>query len=221
MGDYPQGHMIRRLGLVEQPVPDVFRSRSGESVQDYHDRTYRGYFFPATLAPLNLPKSAFVEIANPLLSRRVLEISLRLPDILRRERFGFKRVVQEHGPDIPFATAHAPAEPHQYLSRDDLREAFRRELESSTAANILPPEALPGLASTLAEDAVLDARQSGRARLKAMLPERAYALLRSHARLALSPRRLGFRAAVASRASSILSEDAGALAELKTADRRR
>src|ERR1035438_10145405 len=66
-----------------QEFPDDFQRRPGESVQSFGDRLVHSHFIPVDLAGLNDVKAPFLTIANPLLSRSVLEFIRQVPDHLR------------------------------------------------------------------------------------------------------------------------------------------
>ena len=81
--DYPQNHLIRRLGLAPQALPDWALRRPDESLMGYRDRLYEGFSFPMYLAPLSDVKCAYVELVNPLQTDRVVRVARELPEALR------------------------------------------------------------------------------------------------------------------------------------------
>ena len=78
--DYSRDHPIHRLGLAEQHLNEDFSPHPGESLRSWDERIYEELEYPSILAPLNSLKSGFVEVVNPLQSRRVTEVARKLPD---------------------------------------------------------------------------------------------------------------------------------------------
>ena len=81
--DYPEGHLVRRLGLADQSWPSRLRVRPGEGHEPYRDRMSHEGAMPRVLAPLNGLKCRYLEVANPLLSRRIIDLVRTFPDELR------------------------------------------------------------------------------------------------------------------------------------------
>ena len=91
VSDYPEGHLIHRLGLPAQRRPDPFYQRDGETLPQYRDRLYNDYELPTCMAAFNDVKCAYVEVVNPLLGRDVVRVTAGLPDELRHLRVGFEQ----------------------------------------------------------------------------------------------------------------------------------
>ena len=92
VADYPQGHLIRQLGLAPQSLPAWMARGDGETLQHYASRLWERHGFQAHLAPLNDVKAAYVEIVNPFICDRVMTVARALPETLRSQRRGFKAV---------------------------------------------------------------------------------------------------------------------------------
>ena len=73
VADYPEGHLVRRLGLADQSLPERLERRSGEGAEAYRDRMSHDGYIPVGLAPLTAIKCRYVEVVNPLLSRRIVD----------------------------------------------------------------------------------------------------------------------------------------------------
>ena len=103
VADYPQGHLIRQLGLAPQPLPTWMARDGGETLQHYASRLWERHGFQAHLAPLNDVKAAYVEIVNPFISDRVMSVARALPESLHSQRRGFKAVAASLSPPLPVA----------------------------------------------------------------------------------------------------------------------
>ena len=99
--DFPEGHLVRRLGLAAQHFPRGLRRRSGETLGCYRDRIHNEYKVPTFFAALNDPKCAYVEVVNPLLHRSVVKAVFELPDDLRLWERGYATMVERLVPGSP------------------------------------------------------------------------------------------------------------------------
>ena len=122
VSDYPEGHLIHRLGLAAQRRPDALYQRETETLPQYRDRLYNDFELPTCMAAFNDVKCAYLEVVNPLLGRDVVRVTTGLPDELRHLRVGFERLAGSLVPGVPFADNQADEPPGVYLSRPNVRE---------------------------------------------------------------------------------------------------
>jgi hypothetical protein len=198
-----------------QVLPDDVSRHPGESVQTYGDRLVHSFFIPVNLAALSDVKSPFLEIANPLLARSVLEFVRRVPDPLRARRALYARLTESMSPPIPFATLAADDSGNHYLSSTRYRQWIVEELQGDFACCMLPQKFRESLLLSQQNDSLstVDAR-STRAMLKRIIPESLVVAARSW----INPpppatSLMAFRVALASRLARILEGDAGSLLE--------
>src|SRR5262249_44641996 len=92
--DFMDQASAEELSDGRQTLPDELRRRPLETIAACRDRLYHCYRIPVGLAGLNDVKAPFVEIASPLLSRRVLEYTRELPDHLRTDKTLFREVAK-------------------------------------------------------------------------------------------------------------------------------
>jgi hypothetical protein len=152
-GDFPEGHIVRRLGLAPQHFPAELRRRPGESLGCYRDRMHNDYKVAAMFAALNDPKCAYVEVANPLLHRAVVKAVSELPDELRQWERGYAAMVEGLVPEIPFDRYHAEAQADEYLGWPAMLDELLAELSTSPPDDVLPAGARALLAAELARPA--------------------------------------------------------------------
>ena len=116
--------------------------RSGESIQRWRERLYLSYRHPVVLAALNELKTHFVEIANPLIARPMVELFWSLPENLRAEKYLLKSVIESHRPkqlaDAPigFAASAAVAGNAEILGSPEAIQRLQEFLGSPTATNL-------------------------------------------------------------------------------------
>lgn len=205
--DYPEGHLVRRLGLATQTVPAHLRRRPGETLGCYRDRVHNEHKVATMFAALNDPKCAYVEVVNPLLHRAVVKAVSELPDDLRQWERGYATMVEGLVPGVPFDRAHAEAQPDAYLGWPAMLDELRAELSAKPAADVLPPGARRQVLAALAQPQTrASARARLRRRVKKIVPARALRLVPP--RVTASGRLVALRAYVASRMATILREDA-------------
>lgn len=208
--DYPDAHLIRRLELAPQRLPDVLRQRPGETLPLYRDRLYNEYELPTCMAAFNDVKAAFLEVVNPLLGRDIVQVTSGLPDELRHLRAGFERLAATLVPGVPFAENPADEQPEVYLRRDNVRRELLEELSSVAAGDVISGAARDALTRDL-ERPLTEARSQLKARVKAVVPRRLIRAVRPAPRPGTPTPRLAFRAYMASRMHAILRADAGLL----------
>jgi hypothetical protein len=96
----------------ERPVD--LEQKHEESREQWRDRVNAEFENPYVFAALSDLKLSYVEIIQPLLSRRIVELVRLLPDDLRTGKCLFKRIVRNMSPHLEFAKYPAIA------SRSDL-----------------------------------------------------------------------------------------------------
>jgi asparagine synthetase B (glutamine-hydrolysing) len=218
LDDYKPSHLIHRLGLEPLPVPMDLRRRDDESLTTYRDRIYEAFNAPTFFAALNDIKTPYVEIANPFLSRRVVDVVRSLPDHLREDRRAFATFVRAYGPDLRYASKAAPAEPTEYLARSDLLAEIRRELGSGQAETVLDRQALDRLGAALEGSSTTDAHRRLRDAARLAVPAGLARRIRPYSAILLSSRELAFRLYIASRMASMLAQDAASRSDVWRSD---
>jgi hypothetical protein len=222
LDDYPDGHLVRCLDLVPQRVNEHLYRQEDESLAAYDDRLLTEFFTPTFRAALTDIKCAYVEVVFPLLGRQVVDVVAQLPENLRYCRNGFKYLVAELAPDVPFAQHPADAVSDQYLQWPQTLDEMLTELSSQGARNVLSPSALDLLVGELERPpSVETAKVRLRNRLKASVPERVIRRIRPTPRWHLHARQVALRAYVVSRMGALLTEDAATLRRPSDDDPRR
>ena len=129
---------LEALEITPQIWPRRLERQPPETLEAWRDRLYHEYRIPVVLAALSDLKTRYVEVVNPFLSRRVVELVREMPDELREERRLFVRIVDNMGPRIRFAKLKATSGREDAASGHAYRELFHDELSSAEAAGILP-----------------------------------------------------------------------------------
>jgi len=206
--DYPEGHLVRRLGLAPQHFPAGLRRRPGETLGCYRDRMHNDYKVATMFAALNDPKCAYVEVANPLLHRAVVKAVSELPDELRQWEQGYAAMVEGLVPDVPFDEHHAEAQTDEYLGWPAMLEELLAELSTNPADDVLPAGARALLTAELARPAGrASARASLRRTVKKVVPARALRLV-APTKTTATTRLVALRAYAVSRMATILRDAA-------------
>jgi hypothetical protein len=217
--DYPSTHLIRRLGLAEQEWPERLRQAPGEGLDTYRDRMYEQSRLPGALAALNDVKGRYLEVVNPLLSRRMVGALHELPDELRAYGRVYNQIVDGESRPIPYARFNSTQSVSECLDDPGLVEAIVRELSSArvervldreeAVLNILAAMAAPQWRRPTLRGETTAVLKLARATLPAGVARR---LTPRYSRPdPVSPARLAFRAAIASKMVALLEEDAALL----------
>lgn len=135
--DYSNLKDLETFGLEKQSWPESLQRKNNESLATWRDRLYHEFRIPFFLAPLTDLKCSYVEVINPLLSRRIIVQVRRMPDSLRTDKKLFKKIVDLIGPEIRFAKYPAIAEPKNILKTEEVVDLISIELNTSKARNIL------------------------------------------------------------------------------------
>lgn len=120
-----------------QQWPDRFDRRSGESLSTWRDRVYQQYRIPYVLAPLSDLKLPYVEIVNPLLTRRSVTAFRQLPDEARTGKRHFTDYVRRNGPDVRFAESGAVPEYADIFGAADTVDYLHRSIDTDYARDLL------------------------------------------------------------------------------------
>ncbi len=142
LDDYSNLSRLNLHDLERQELPDYLQQRTGESLATWRDRTLHEFYIPCILSPLSTPRLHYIEQANPLLSRRIIQVVRSLPDHLRNEKKLLKRMVNRLIPDVPIAKTTSTASMEDLLSRSEMSEVFRDVLGSQQAKALMPPALL-------------------------------------------------------------------------------
>jgi len=140
--DYSNLSFLNLHDLERQELPDYLQQRTGESLATWRDRLYHEFRHPCVLSALAKPRLHYIEQANPLLSRRIIQVVRSLPDHLRNDKKLFKRIVDRLIPDVPIAKTTSTASVADLLSSSEMSEEFRDVLESQQAKALMPPALL-------------------------------------------------------------------------------
>jgi hypothetical protein len=212
VADHPRGHPIHELGLEEQEFPAVLRRERGESFFTFIDRMTRSVDVPIFFAALTDIKAAYLEVANPFLTNRVVSAARNLSDTLRRDMNGFSAVAAAIGPDIPLAKHKATAGAAAYLNRQEFIAELSGELSSPDAERVLRREALDQLLTAMGGGPTAVAPKSRlRKAVRRLTPERAAQAVIAARRPVLDTKLLALRIYLASRMAALLGSDAAAL----------
>jgi hypothetical protein len=216
--DYFSPAEIASFELPAQPIPERCRRRSRETLAAWRDRIYQEFRIPNLLASLTDLKTAYVEVANPLLTRPVLECARQLPDHLRTGKLAWRKFVGSRTPAVPFAQAAAVLALGDFVSDTAMLQLMLSEMESANAAAIFSAGLRHKVASSIREFLRTETpprrkRAGARMLLMRSLPDRLRKMARrfSTAKPSLHPMVFAFRAFAASRMNALMKADSRVL----------
>ena len=218
VADYPEAHLVRRLGLTGQDWPKRLEKQPWEGSEAYRDRMSHEGYIPIALAPLTGIKCRFLEVVNPLLSRRIIAVVRSFPDELRMYGRAFFAIVDRECRFIPQARFASTPAVSGYLADEQIVRAIVAELTSAAIERVMSEEAAMTLLAAVASPSHTPATARSRA-IAAMKAARV--ALPSRLACRLTPRyqgpdpltaiNLAFRATIASKTVALLGKDAGTL----------
>jgi len=216
--DYPEGHLVRRLDLADQDWPERLQLQPGEGYEPYRDRMSQEGGISRGLAPLTGLKCRYIEVVNPLLSRRIVALVRTFPDELRMYGRAFSGILDRESWPIPYARFASVPAASGYLADKKIIRAVVSELTSTAIAAVISEEAAMRLLASLASPSHSPAtvRSSVVAAMKAVrvaLPSRVATRLTPRYRGTgpLTAMDLAFRATIASKTVALLRDDAAVL----------
>jgi hypothetical protein len=226
VSDFPPAHLLRHLDLAEQGWPPRLRQQPDEALDTYRDRMYEQSRLPGALAALNDLKGRYVEVVNPLLSRRMIEVVHSLPDALRAYGRVYNQVVDPEGGLIPYARSVSTRSVAACLDDPRLIEEIVTELSSVRVERVLDHE--EAVMRLLVRMATPRRGPTAPERLRAVLRTARKALPQRVARRLTPPysrpdpvsaARVGLRATIASKTVALFREDASLLRDDATLPR--
>lgn len=132
-----------------QDIPPLLERKDGETFSTWRDRLYHTDRISTILSALSDLKLSYVEIVNPLLTRKIVYQVRRLPDHLRTLKVLYKKIVISISPDVPFAKVGANAENSGVLKLRQVVNLVKSEITSDTARGLFPPEFINDVVSNL------------------------------------------------------------------------
>ena len=218
VADYPEAHLVRRLGLADQDWPERLEQQPWEEFEAYRDRMSHEGYIPTALAPLTGIKCRFLEVVNPLLSRRIIAVVRSFPDELRMYGRAFFAIVDRECRLIPQARFASTPAVSEYLADEQIVRAIVAELTSAAIERVISEEAAMTLLAAIASPSHTPATARSRA-IAAMKAVRVAMPSRLASRLTpryqgpdpLTAIKLAFRATIASKTVALLRQDADTL----------
>ena len=208
--DYTNQLIPSELSVDHGCIPGHLRQDDEETLDDYRDRLWLEFRTPYLTAALDDVKSAYVEICNPLLFKRVVDVVRELPPPLRAHKRLFEKIVREMFPDTPFAKYISTASVEDIVAHSAVREYLADELDNTPARSVLPEDFLAYLVSGLEGSRHQDVRWR---RVIAWFDANLPAVLKRLPLLGFAPqtldiRRLALRASIIVSMHKMLADDA-------------
>ena len=211
---------FEELGLLQPELPEYLKKRENESLETWRDRLYHQFRMPVVLAGLTDLKLPYVEVINPLLSRRIVYQMRTISDHLRTGKSLFKKIVNSISPNIGYASSGANSDAGFIFKSREAVDLFRSELISENCNSVMPK----GFASYLMDNLVttdrkVNIKQRIKSLLKRYLPTK---LIRKASDFkgekAIAVNTLAFRTYMICKMNQILIEDASSSERIETAD---
>src|SRR5579863_3351098 len=206
--DYLHSPIPRELAITDADFPAHLRQSPNEPLDDWRDRLWLEHRTPNVTAALDEIKTSYVEIANPLLCERIIDVVKTLPINLRNDKKIFSSIVRPMFQAVPFATRNAIQDYDDLLEEPATIGFLRDVLEDSSG--VLPAAFRATICEHLNRFArVLSFRRRATVYVKANMPRPVENFVRRH--IIPEPmnfKRLAARAAIATLMHRMLTRDA-------------
>jgi hypothetical protein len=136
--DFPNLAGYEEFGLPKQEMPPSLQKREDETMETWRDRLYHEFRMPVVLSALTDLKLPFTEVITPLLSRRIIYQTRKMPDHLRTEKSAYRKIVDSLSPKIKYATSNANGGSGFSVKSEKAVEIIRAELSSPACRQIIP-----------------------------------------------------------------------------------
>jgi hypothetical protein len=214
LSDHIDANTLASFELAPQSLPSRLMRRDNETLATWRDRLYQQHRLPKLLAGISDLQANYVEVVNPLLSRRILACVRELPDELRTGKSLWRQFVRARSGKIPFAQSAAVLPLAEFVNDTSMLEFMLSELaEEDIFSPMLRERICSSLRSALTVDAGRRRKVGARERLARFAPSG----LRNAARrwmpatLELQPAVFAFRALIVARMNRLLKADAANL----------
>lgn len=210
--DFSNLKNYKDFGFPSQELPQQLMKTKAETLDAWKDRIFHEHDLPTEFSALSDLKLSYVEVINPLLSKRILEQVRQLPDHLRTDKRLFKKIVVSFCPDIKFAVSTATDSSINILKQQQFVKMLKEQLSDDEARKIFPDNFLKLVIKEMkSED--LDRKPNGNSvslftLLKNLIPQVIRESLRNRAILpTMDDNLVAFRVMLISKMNSILNED--------------
>ncbi|MCC5908165.1 MAG: hypothetical protein JJU13_18260 [Balneolaceae bacterium] len=124
------------FNLPDQVLPVSLRKNKNESVTDWREKIYQRFRVPTIHSALSSIKLSYVEMINPLLSKRVVKQVNSMPDSFRKDKSIFKDIVESLSPDVPYTSAPSLSK-QDVISTPDFLHVITNKLNDSYSRHLL------------------------------------------------------------------------------------
>jgi hypothetical protein len=205
--DYLHSPIPPELAIRESDLSENLLQAADESLDDWRDRLWLDHRTPNVTAALDEIKTSYVEVANPLLSERVIDEVCMLPASLRTDKRIFSSIVRPMFRSVPFATRDATQDNDDLLENPITIEFIKDVLQDESG--MLPASFRGKICEQLNRFArVLALKRRATVYVKANLPRPVENFARRHAYPApMNFKRLAARATIATLMHRMLTKD--------------
>jgi hypothetical protein len=194
-------------GDFKQNFPDILLQRKDETWEAWRDRLHHQYRIPIVLAALSDLKVSYVELINPLLTKKIIGQVRKLPDYLRTDKTLHKNISLSVSPKIALAAKSAVPSSENILKSKQVVDFLKDYLSSDYVTSMFPKSLMN---TVFIKIKALDSSKNIKSysnKIKAFVPKRLKSKYRTVAKPEKNSNVLAFRIYLISRMKKIISED--------------
>jgi hypothetical protein len=140
--DFTGSMLPAAFSTTEDDVPPDWKRQPGESPIQYRDRLWLEFRTPFLTAALDDIKVAYVEIINPLLHRKIVEVVQSLPNDLITYKVIWEEIIHEMFPGTPLAESRSTQDVYDILDMPEGKQFLRENLKQAMGKGLLPDDFL-------------------------------------------------------------------------------
>ena len=202
--------------LEPQTIPEFYRRRDSEIVEDWRDRLYQQYRITYIQTGLHELVYPYVELLNPLLLDAIVELTHQLPATWRTSKKLYAKVVRGLIPTVHFATKPSVPEIANIVKAPSAVQIIQEEITATAAQRYLSPTLINEVVLEMKKDSRIDyqTKINWQVNIKKIIPYNIKKILRhSIMRYKIDPNQLAFRNYLILRVANRLEKDKQLLSE--------
>jgi len=140
--DFTGSMLPAGFSTSEDDIPPDWKRQSDESPVQYRDRLWLEFRTPFLTAALDDIKVAYVEIINPLLHRKIVEVVQSLPNDLITYKVIWEEIIRDMFPGVPLAESRSTQDVYDILDMPEGKQFLRENLGAARGKGVLPDDFL-------------------------------------------------------------------------------
>ena len=158
------------LKILSQELPQNLKRKENENFENYRDRLYQQYRISTVLSALSDLKLSYVEISNPLISKKIIKVVRQLKPDQRTEKQLVKKIINKLSPPVPYAKYDSIEDENKVFKTNAFVEIFNKEFNANDKAKeLFPPNIIDYIIKNLKVNNFEETKTTGNISFKVKL----------------------------------------------------